>query len=356
MLDNVIDCRSKLVLICHFMGAPVPAPTQPDSSNENDPLPMNSTTPIKPEKEKSRRRGFKGKTVPDVGVVLEADATNRHLQLLDPRNLQLQGTSPSTKIRQINTDTDGLFPTHTIDCQCLTCSSQLVSSVRCATVTVQARLCSIQGFDQLAEDEFRNGCLYVQTLCSRLRHTSTAQDLKNPKKSKDSSRKLFDGDHSGTCSMKTENDELWCQWKVFWFSDTLLSMMELMLELVVHRTDADQPEKANEAIQELESILFEFFVGPVEHRTMKLVATMKLVRLRLELIRSMPASSSTTVKEDIVDSDIILEVSNASVPKTPAHALRRPRPNVAMGPKRNRFDQVGLSDSPITITVIIPFF
>jgi len=130
-----------------------------------------------------------------------------------------------------------------------------------------------------------------------------------------------------------------------------------MLELVIHRMSVDQTEKANETIHELQSILFEFFVGPIEHRTMKLTATMKLLQLQLDAVETEPIQQSLSL-ENQQDDDIILEACGKEaagvVPKTPAHSLRRPN-EIPIRPKRffrrNLLDQD--ADSPITITVII---
>lgn len=238
---------------------------------------------------------------------------------------------------------DGIFPQHSIDCQCLTCSSELIGAIRCATFSIQAKLWSIQGFVNESEDEFRKGCHYVQTICSRLRHS---------KGKKAGVKKLFDLGNS------LNTGDAWFEGKTMWFRDTHLAMMELMLELVIHRTSVHQTEKANETIDELQSILFEFFVGPIEHRAMKLTATIKLLQLQLDAVETEPVQQSLSSLENQLDDDVIPEACGREapgiVPKTPAHSLKRPN-EVPIRPKRffrrNLLDQA--ADSPITITVTI---
>ena len=239
---------------------------------------------------------------------------------------------------------DGIFPQHSIDCQCLTCSSELIAAIRCATFSIQAKLWSIQGFVIESEDEFRKGCHLVQILCARLRHS---------KEKKSGVKKLFDLPNS------LHIGDTWFQGKVKWFRDAHLAMVELMLELVVHCASVDETEKAGETINELQNILFEFFVGPIEHRAMKLIATMKLLRLQLDAMEAEPVQQSSSSLENQQDEGVILEAygsgTPAIVPKTPAHSLRRPN-EIPIGPKRffrrNLLDEA--ADSPITITVTIP--
>jgi len=95
MLDNPIDCRSKLMLICHLMGVSMPIATD---SNSNSTRNQVDTTPITPVIiKKGRRKGFNAKTVTEVPVTVQQDVTNRYLQL--PFNHD--GTSPSTKVREV---------------------------------------------------------------------------------------------------------------------------------------------------------------------------------------------------------------------------------------------------------------
>ena len=95
MLDNTVDCRSKLMLICHLMGVSMPIAAD---SNSNSIRNQVDTTPITPVViKKGRRKGFNAKTINEIPVSVQQDATNRHLQL--PFNHD--GTSPSTKVREV---------------------------------------------------------------------------------------------------------------------------------------------------------------------------------------------------------------------------------------------------------------
>lgn len=298
ILDNTMDCQSKLVLICHLMG--VAPPIVPEGENINK---KSVATPASPVEIRSdRRKGITARNVPEVPIQVQQDATHRMLQL----PLNHQGTSPTTKAREIS---DGIFPEHVSECICLTCSGELVTSIRCTTVMIQAKLWSLMGFQELATEDFIKGSQLIQSICSRLKN------LTKPVTGKTSSKKLFDVPND------LKINEVWAQNKIRWFQTTVISCMELLLEYVLHRSVTEPSTiQPTEFLAPIKSILYELYVGPLDHRVMKLTSVVALVSLQQPLVTLTPEPNSNACDED---NDVIV-LDGGLPPKTPALGLRKP--------------------------------
>ena len=295
MLDNTIDCQSKLVLVCHLMGvAPPVIPEVAAVGGKKQAEP----TPGSPVQIRSRnnRTGFVAKQVPEIPIHLQQDATHRSLQL--PFNHQ--GASPSVKAREV---TDGIFPEHSLDCYCLTCTSELVASVRCTALNVQAKLWSVLGFEEVAKEEFLSGYQLVEFICSRLRNPIRA--------TKTSSKRLFNIPEALKIS------EMWAEHRVQWFQTSFTACMELLLEYSMHLSSLEAKNPLiGECLHQLKRILHEFYVGPLDCQAIKLVTTVKNALVQLN---SVPHIPNQLVQEENVSSPII-----GMAPKTPALEPRKP--------------------------------
>lgn len=331
MLDNTMDCQSKLVLICHLMGMAPPVVPEPPSNSISAKKP--SASPSSPVQIRSdRRKGYSSKAIPEVPIELQQDATHRSLLL--PFNHQ--GASPKTRAREVVTD-GGIFPDHGADCSCLTCSSELVASIRCAVLTVQAKLWSIMGFQDLASDEFLKGARFVRSMCSRLKSTPLKPALKTPAK------RLFDVPAASRVS------EVWMNHRIHWFQPSLIAGLELIFERAMHLSCIEDQSscEAVGCLSELKSTLYEFCIGPLEHRVMKLVAAMNILCLQTSAVfAAEPPVAEIRIEED---DDVIILDSNGYPPKTPALAARKP---LEMPPPRRIRRNLLNAKIEDTITVI----
>lgn len=300
MLDNTIDCQSKLVLICHLMG--VAPPLVPHSARVSDGK-KSFETPISPVQIKpDRRKGTAARKVPEVPIQGHHDATQPMLQLA----FNHQGASPNTKAREIH---DGIFPEHVTGCICLTCSSELVMSTRCAAQSVQSKLWSVMGFQELATEGFDTGHQLAQSMYSRLKCL--------PKTAlKSSSKRLFD-----VPDCLNINDT-WARYKVQWFQPAVLTSMELLLENAMHRLVTSYDTAPLDSLTPVKAVMYEFYLGPVEHRVMKLTSAMAVVSVQ-QPSRFFTPEVKCTAPDDEEDDDVII-LEEDQVPKTPAFGLRKP--------------------------------
>lgn len=329
MLDNTMDCQSKLVLICHLMG--MAPPLIPESSASVTKKP--NASPSSPVQIRSdRRKGYTTKTVPEIPIQLHQDATHRSLLL--PFNHQ--GASPATKTREVLTD-GGIFPDHSIECVCLICSSELMASIRFAVLTVQAKLWSIMGFQDLASDEFLKGIRLVKSIASRLRnHINKPVVLKTPAK------RLFDVPDTPKIIK-----DLWLDQKVHWFQSTVVAGLELMLERSMHLSCVeDKNTSVAESLTELKSLMYELFTGPLEHRMMKLVCGIGILMQTSSDSSLVQAKTRVEIQEE--EESIIVLDSGGYAPKTPAVGLRKP---MEMPPPRRLRRNLNKAKIDDTITV-----
>ena len=295
MLDNTMDCQSKLVLVCHLMGvAPPVIPDVPAVGGNRQAEP----TPGSPVQIRSRnqRAGFAAKQVPEMPINLQQDATHRSLQ--QPFNHQ--GTSPSVKAREV---TDGIFPEHSLDCYCLTCTSELVATIRFSSLATQAKLWSILGFEDVAKEEFVAGSQLVEFVCSRLRSQIRA--------TKTSSKRLFNIPEALKVS------EIWSEHRVFWFQAPFITGLELMLEYAWHLSSLEaKNDSVIEFLNKLKTLLREFYIGPLQDQAVRLATGVEIVLMQFNAV-------PVVARETTTDANAMSPVVGAT-PKTPALEPRKP--------------------------------
>ena len=316
MIDSTMDCQSKLLLICHMMGVAAPvAPEAPSTGAEK-----HSWTPPSPVEIRAERRNrTAARKVPEVEIQIEQDATHRILK--EPLNHG--GTSPTTRAREV---TSGVFPEHSLDCLCLTCTSELVMSVRCSMLTIQAKLWSQLGFQELANEEFIKGYQMVLTLCARMR--PPAKITSKP------SKRLFEVPEG------PKINEMWNSQKTQWLQLPLVTGLELMLEHCMHSAAVNSGKNSDET-SKLKTVLTEFYQGPLEHRMMKLVSAVCVEEYRNERVSIAPEMLDCNAADDSI---VILD---GTPPKTPASVQSRPE---VPPPRRNRRNIFGTKiDDTITV-------
>ena len=331
VLDNTMDCQSKLVLICHLMGVPNPVRPTELPSGVKTPISGRPTSPVFIHANDRPRRGYQSKKVPETSVPVQQDATNRFLQV----PFMNQGASPTTKVREL---CSGLFPDHSTDCYCITCSSELVFVVRCSAFMIQAKLWSVLGFHNEADEEFQRGQQFVQSLCSRMRVAKANKAAVN----------LF----NAPTQLKLQN--AWNDRKVEWLQSVILSVADLILEQSIHCGAYEKCDEAMELLEQGKEFLLNFFIGPIEHRGLKTIAKLNLIRCNLT---DREAEEKHLQIEDSEDEVLVLEPTSQTTlaPKTPAPSCRRMAD--AAPPIQKRFGRQSRPktidlDSPITITVI----
>lgn len=321
MIDSVMDCQSKLLLICHMMG--VVAPVVPEAQAKSlgvDKLGWSPPSPVEIRSE--RRNRTAARKVPEVGIQVEQDATHRTLK--EPYNHG--GASPTTRAREV---TGGIFPEHSLDCLCLTCTSELVTSVRCFMITIQAKLWSHLGFQELANDEFIRGYQMVLTLCARLRPPT--------KSSSKPSKRLFEVPEG------PKINEMWNSQKAQWLQLPLVTGLELMVEHCMYSAVLNSGKKSDET-SKVKTILTEFYQGPLEHRMIKLVSAMCVEEYRNERVFIAPEMLDCSAADDSV---VVLD---GTPPKTPANV--QSRPVEVPPPRRNRRNIFGTKvDDTITVSL-----
>ena len=324
ILDNTIDCQSKLVLVSHLMGvAPpvVPEVAAVGGKKQAEPSPG---LPVQIGS-RNNRTGFVAKKVPEIPIHLQQDATHRSLLL--PFNHQ--GASPTVKTRKM---TDGIFPTHSLDCYCLTCTSELVATVRCTALNVQAKLWSVKGFEDVAKEEFLSGCQLVEFICSRLRNPIRATNTL--------SKRLFNVPEALKIS------EMWAEHRVQWFQTSFTACMELLWEYSMYMSSLEAKNPLiDERLQQLKRIMDEFFVGPLDCQAIKLVTAVNIAHLQLN---SAPQILNQLVQEQNFSSPII-----AIALKTPA---LEPRTTPTVPPPRRVRRNLFAFKIDDTITVMFCFF
>ncbi|XP_057379312.1 uncharacterized protein LOC130701372 [Daphnia carinata] len=326
MLDNTMDCQSKLVLICHLMG--VAPPIVPESETAVSIGKKSFETPISPVQIRSdRRKGTAARKVPEVPIQGHQDAT----QLMPQFNYQ--GASPNTKAREI---CDGIFPEHVSGCVCLTCSGELVMSIRCAALLVQSKLWSFMGFHDLATEDFQRGQQLVQSISCRLKSSAKTVATKS------SAKRLFD---VPDC---LSTNEIWAQYKMQWFQPPIVTCMELLLENAMHRlvTNCAHVE-IEELLAPVKTVMYEFYLGPLEHRVIKLTSAIAVASLQQPAQFFTPEQKCKSTAQDEENEDVII-LEGDQVPKTPAFSLRKPLDVPA--PRRVRWNLMGTKiDATITI-------
>lgn len=324
MLDNMMDCQSKLILICHLMG--VAPPLVPNAGTGSADAKKPNATPSSPvEIRVERRPRAPARKVPEIEIQVQQDATHRIIQL--PFNHR--GASPTTKAREL---TDGIFPEHSLDCVCLSCTSELVTSVRCSILMIQAKLWSFLGLQEVASEEFAKGNQIVQTLCARMRST-TKTSLKH-------SKRLFEVPDG------PKINELWTSHKSHWLQPALLTGLELMLEQSMYSAVVNTGQHAD-VMSKLKAIIFELYLGPLEQRMIKLTSVLCLGNSETTRVSVTPEILNCDSADDSV---VVLD--GGSTPKTPPCVAKQPVE--APAPRRNRRNIFGIKVDD-TITVIVVF-
>lgn len=329
MLDNTMDCQSKLVLICHLMG--VAPPIVPESETKVSVGKKSFETPISPVQIRSdRRKGTAARKVPEVPIQGNQDATQRMLQL----EFNHQGASPNTKAREI---CDGIFPEHVSGCVCLSCSGELVMSIRCAALLVQSKLWSFMGFHDLATEDFHRGQQLVQSISCRLKSSTKTIATKS------SAKRLFDVPDG------LSTNEIWAQYKLQWFQPPVVTCMELLLENAMHRLVTNSANvEIDESLAPVKAVMYEFYLGPLEHRVMKLTSAIAVVSTQQPVQFFTPEQKCKSTAHDEEDDEDIIILEGDQVPKTPAFSLRKPIEVPA--PRRIRRNLMGIKiDNTITI-------
>ena len=289
-------------------------------------------TPSSPVQIKTdRRKGIAARNVPEIPILVQQDATQRALQL----PLNHQGASPTTKAREVS---DGIFPQHISDCICLTCTGQLIMSIRIAALSVQSKLWSLLGFQELANEDFLKGHQLVQSVCSRLRSSTKSVTVKN------SSKRLFD---MPDC---LKINEAWAQYKMHWFQPPVVTGMELFLENAMHRLVTEATTiTLSDLLDPVKAVMYDFYLGPLEHRVMKLTSGIAIISLQQPTCFTTPEQKCKFMVEEEDDEVIILEGNLA--PKTPAFSLRKPLEIPA--PRRVRRNLMAVKvDDTITVSSI----
>lgn len=308
----------------------VAPPVIPDSENIAPSAGKKSfETPASPVQLKTdRRKGIASRNVPEIPIQVQQDATQRALQL----PLNHQGTSPNTKAREVS---DGIFPQHISDCICLICSGELTMSIRIAALSVQSKLWSLLGFQDLATEDFLKGRQLVQSICSRLRSST------KPVAAKKSSKRLFE---VPDC---LKINETWAQYKMHWFQPPVVTGMELFLENAMHRLVTESTTiPLSELLDPVKAVMYDFYLGPLEHRVMKLTSAIATISLQQPTCFTTPEQKCKIMVEEEDDDIIILEGGLA--PKTPAFGLRKPLEIPAPRRVRRNLMAVKIDD---TITV-----
>lgn len=333
MLDNTMDCQSKLVLICHLMG--VAPPVIPDETIANGGKKSLTTTPGSPVQIRAdRRKGITSRKVPEIPIQLEQDSTNRMLLL----PLNHLGASPSTKAREVS---DGIFPEHSTECVCLICSGELVSAIRCTAVLVQAKLWSFMGFHELALEDFVKGQILVQSICSRLKSSA------KPVTTKTSSKRLFD---VPDC---LKVNEMWALHKVHWFQPSVITGLELLLEHVMHRSVTESASfQPAESLASVKSVLYELYMGPLEHRAIKLMSAITLISSVVPRKLSIMLTPEPSTKDNDDEDDSVIILEGGFPPKTPAFGLRKPLELPAPRRVRRNLMNVKIEDT-ITVSFVL---
>lgn len=303
-----MDCQSKLVLICHLMGMAPPVIPESIPAVDNKKPNMSPSSPV--EIRSDRRKGYSSKVVPEAHVQYHQDANHRSLLL--PFNHQ--GASPITKTREVVSD-GGIFPEHSADCTCIICTSELVVSIRCTVLTIQAKLWSILGFQDLASEEFLRGDKMFKSICSRLRNPMTKAAAAKTATVK----RLFDVPDTSKVS------EAWQEQRIHWFQPAFLAGLELFLEHSMHLSSGilENRSQAAQCLLDLKSVLYEMCTGPIEYRLVKLITALHIGLLQLS---SSPRISDPPPVVEIIDTDddILALDSCGHPPKTPALGLRKP--------------------------------
>ena len=235
-LESTVDCQSKLVLVCHSMGSAVSLSDRRETG-------------------KKVGKGYDSKCMPDtVEEPLAAGMVNRYLQLPDMN----QGTSPSTRVRHLASSP--LFGDHKVECSCLTCTSELVLSVRCTTFKVQAKLWSLMSHDNEAELEFNRGAQLMEWFLSKL-HSPKSRKLKG--------RDLFQSNRTELMDL----EEYWRRGQIGWLQPTVLAFMELACEHGLHiGGGAGECVRATAQVDQTIRILTEFYRGPLDCRILRVLA------------------------------------------------------------------------------------
>ena len=329
-----MDCQSKLVLICHLMG--VAPPVVPDETIANGgKKSITVTTPGSPVQIRTdRRKGIAARKVPEIPIQLEHDSTHRTLML----PLNHLGTSPTTKAREVS---DGIFPEHNTECVCLICSGELVSAIRCTAVLIQAKLWSFMGFHELALEDFIKGQHLVQSICSRLKIPTKTLSTKT------SSKRLFDVPDCLKIS------ETWAQHKIHWFQPSVITGMELLLEHVMHRSVTESANfQPTESLASVKSILYELYLGPLEHRVMKLMSAISIISSVVPLKPSVMLTPEQPSQDKNDEDDDVVILDGGFPPKTPAFGLRKPLELPAPRRVRRNLMAVKMEDT-ITVSLIM---
>ena len=330
MLDNTIDCQSKLVLICHLMDvAPLMFPEPVDGSKR-----PNAASPASPVAIRSdRRRGIAARKVPEAAIPVQLDATHRFLQM----PYMHQGASPTTKTREIS---GGVFSDHLTDCICFTCTSELITSIRCASLLVQAKLWSCMGFHDQASEDFLKGQHYVETVCARLKNAEKNVPALTNKKNQ-MSKRLFDVPEG------LDVKKIWSNLKMRWFQPAVITGMELLLEHVMHRVvNREISFPVKDPLIPLKTVLYQVYTGPLQHRVMKLISGMALLYLPDTSVQHRTPDSGSRMLA--VESQV---AQNGSAPKTPALGLRKPIEMPA--PRRVRRNLSASIGNTITVIIIV---
>jgi hypothetical protein len=177
---------------------------------------------------------------------------------------------------------------------------------------VQSKLWSLLGFQELANEDFLKGHQLVQSICSRLRSSTKSVAVKS------SSKRLF---NVPDC---LKINEAWAQYKINWFQPPIVTGMELLLENAMHRLVTEPTNiTSSELLTPVKAVMYEFYLGPLEHRVIKLTSAIAIISLQ------QPATSFVTPEQkcksmiEEEDEDIII-LEGGLAPKTPAIGLRKP--------------------------------
>lgn len=338
MQDSTMDCQSKLILICHLMGVAPPVILDAEATTKGKKSVGSPTSPV--EIRRDRQKGISSRKVPEIPIQLHQDATHRKLLL--PFNHQ--GASPNTKAREVSS---GIFPEHSPECTCLTCSGELITAIRCSTLAIQAKLWSCMGLKELATEDFLKGSDLIQSVYARLKISS-----------KPSSKRLFEMPNDLKIS------DIWTRHKVHWFQPPIITGLELLVEYAFHQAVNEcTAARPDEYLALIKTIMYDLYLGPTEHRAMKLTSAIVFLSLQDWSVAVTPEPPSNDVPDDA--EDVVISDSGLP-PKTPALGLRKPielvvpqrlRRNL-MGTKKDDTITVSSSDFisfPSNLTVYSPF-
>jgi hypothetical protein len=142
-------------------------------------------------------------------------------------------------------------------------------------------------------------------------------------------------------------NETWAQYKMHWFQPPVVTGMELFLENAMHRLVTESTTiPLSELLDPVKAVMYDFYLGPLEHRVMKLTSAIATISLQQPTCFTTPEQKCKIMVEEEDDDIIILESGLA--PKTPAFGLRKPLEIPAPRRVRRNLMAVKIDD---TITV-----